>query len=305
MAKKLEPVDSEQVKALGGDCALFDRSNKWWLSLARQASVLFLVLAFLISAIGAAAARESKRGLLRTFGTGEISRHVANLGAFPCFMENAFIQSILIPRDGNNEEFYLPVSNLTHLVGRELTGASKADLFAPQKTFRFSPSKEGEESKSNRGHGDEVIREFVEAGRYVPTASPYWPLFYLVPSLLCWVLGDVLFKGLPASANETMPRHALISVCALGLRLLALTLLFCIPFSASANSFTKNVGIVPVIIPELKFRNVERKVFAADLVIGANDPALDEAPESFNRVRVDSTERHAYRRLRATVACNA
>ena len=45
--------------------------------------------------------------------------------------------------------------------------------------------------------------------------------------------------------------------------------------------------MIPVVILELRFRDVERQVLAANLMIAANDAALDERPEALNRVRVD------------------
>jgi hypothetical protein len=41
-----------------------------------------------------------------------------------------------------------------------------------------------------------------------------------------------------------------------------------------------------MVVAKLKLSHVERQVFAADLVIGADHAALEDAPEAFNRVRV-------------------
>jgi hypothetical protein len=60
--------------------------------------------------------------------------------------------------------------------------------------------------------------------------------------------------------------------------------------SASAYRRSKNVLIKAVIIPELKFRDVQRHVFGADLVEAANDTALEDAPEAFNRIGVDRAD---------------
>lgn len=56
---------------------------------------------------------------------------------------------------------------------------------------------------------------------------------------------------------------------------------------ASAYRFPEDVRVVPIVVPELKFRDVERQVLPADLVVRADDPALKQAPEAFNRVGVD------------------
>ena len=53
--------------------------------------------------------------------------------------------------------------------------------------------------------------------------------------------------------------------------------------SAACYRFPENIGVVTVVVPELKFRDVQRQVFLADLVIAANDPALEDAPKTLNR----------------------
>jgi hypothetical protein len=42
----------------------------------------------------------------------------------------------------------------------------------------------------------------------------------------------------------------------------------------------------PIVVPEFEFRNIERQI----LVIGPNDAALDERPETLNRVGVDRAD---------------
>jgi hypothetical protein len=59
---------------------------------------------------------------------------------------------------------------------------------------------------------------------------------------------------------------------------------------ASLDRFAEDVVIKTVVISELKFCDVQREVFAADLVIGADDAALNQRPEAFNRVRVDRAD---------------
>jgi hypothetical protein len=60
--------------------------------------------------------------------------------------------------------------------------------------------------------------------------------------------------------------------------------------SASLNRRSENVVIETVVIAELKFRDVQRHIFAADLVKRADDTALEDAPEAFNRLSVDSAD---------------
>lgn len=53
---------------------------------------------------------------------------------------------------------------------------------------------------------------------------------------------------------------------------------------------SENVGIGAVIVPELKFRDVERQILAADLVIAAHDTALNQRPKTFDCVGVDCAD---------------
>jgi len=60
--------------------------------------------------------------------------------------------------------------------------------------------------------------------------------------------------------------------------------------SASRNRRSKNVIVEAVVIFELTFRDVEREIFGADFVIAANNRPLEDAPEAFNRVRVNRAD---------------
>jgi len=57
----------------------------------------------------------------------------------------------------------------------------------------------------------------------------------------------------------------------------------------STNRCTEDIGIVPIIIAELELGHVKRQVLRADLVISADDAALEDRPETLNRVGVDCT----------------
>ena len=59
---------------------------------------------------------------------------------------------------------------------------------------------------------------------------------------------------------------------------------------ASANRGPKDVVVLAMIVPQLELRNVKRQVLAADFVESAHDPALEDAPEAFDRVRVDRAD---------------
>jgi hypothetical protein len=52
---------------------------------------------------------------------------------------------------------------------------------------------------------------------------------------------------------------------------------------------SEHVGIEPVIISELKLRDVQRHVFGARFVERADDAALEDRPKALNRVGVNST----------------
>lgn len=60
--------------------------------------------------------------------------------------------------------------------------------------------------------------------------------------------------------------------------------------SASCYHSTKNIGVVSVVIFELTFRNVQRHVFAAHLMIAANNRPLEDRPEAFNRLSVNRAD---------------
>jgi len=60
--------------------------------------------------------------------------------------------------------------------------------------------------------------------------------------------------------------------------------------SAPCYSRPEDVRILAIVIPELKFGNVQWQVFGGNLVVGAHDAAFDEAPEAFNRIRMDGAD---------------
>jgi hypothetical protein len=60
--------------------------------------------------------------------------------------------------------------------------------------------------------------------------------------------------------------------------------------SAPTNRRSENVGVVAVVIPELKLRNVKRQIFCANLVERANHAAFQDRPKTFNRIRVDRAD---------------
>jgi hypothetical protein len=60
--------------------------------------------------------------------------------------------------------------------------------------------------------------------------------------------------------------------------------------SAACCRGSKDIDVLAIVVPELKFRDVQRQIFAADLVIAAGNTALQDAPEVFNRVGVNRAD---------------
>jgi hypothetical protein len=52
----------------------------------------------------------------------------------------------------------------------------------------------------------------------------------------------------------------------------------------------KNIGVFPIVIPELEFGNVQMQIFFADLVVCPDDSTLQDRPKALNRVRVDCAD---------------
>jgi hypothetical protein len=57
--------------------------------------------------------------------------------------------------------------------------------------------------------------------------------------------------------------------------------------STTRDRCPEHIGIIAMVMTELELREVERKVLFADVVVGANDSALEQRPEAFDRVGVD------------------
>ena len=57
--------------------------------------------------------------------------------------------------------------------------------------------------------------------------------------------------------------------------------------SATTYRCSEDVRIIPVVIPKLKFRDVQRQIFAANFVEAAHDAALQERPEAIDRLSMD------------------
>jgi hypothetical protein len=64
---------------------------------------------------------------------------------------------------------------------------------------------------------------------------------------------------------------------------------FCGFFCVSAPRYCglENVVVHPIVVPELEFRDVQRQIFAADLVEAAHDTAFQERPKAIDRLGVN------------------
>jgi len=60
--------------------------------------------------------------------------------------------------------------------------------------------------------------------------------------------------------------------------------------SAACYRRTKNIRVVAVIVSELKLRDVQRHIFAADFVERADDAAFEDRPEALDRVGVNRAD---------------
>ena len=61
------------------------------------------------------------------------------------------------------------------------------------------------------------------------------------------------------------------------------------PRLAPTNRDPKNISVLPIVISELKLRNVQRQILIADFVERADNAALKDRPETFNRVGMNRT----------------
>lgn len=60
--------------------------------------------------------------------------------------------------------------------------------------------------------------------------------------------------------------------------------------SASCYRLLENVFVIAIVISELELCDVKRQIFFAYLVIAADDPAFEQRPKTFNRVRMNCAD---------------
>jgi hypothetical protein len=60
-------------------------------------------------------------------------------------------------------------------------------------------------------------------------------------------------------------------------------------FSASASSYglPEHIGVVPVVVPELELRKIQRQIFPADVVVGSEDSPFKQSPEGIEALSVN------------------
>ncbi len=63
--------------------------------------------------------------------------------------------------------------------------------------------------------------------------------------------------------------------------------------SATCYGCAEDIGVGAVVIAKLKLRNIERHVFAADLVERADHAALKDRPEALDCLSVDRSDNRA------------
>jgi hypothetical protein len=61
-------------------------------------------------------------------------------------------------------------------------------------------------------------------------------------------------------------------------------------FSTSLDRRSEYVRVLPVVIAELEFGDIERHIFSAHLVKCADHAALENRPEAFDGLSVDCTD---------------
>jgi hypothetical protein len=63
----------------------------------------------------------------------------------------------------------------------------------------------------------------------------------------------------------------------------------CASASSPLYRLAENIGFATIVVTELKLREVEREILRADMMVRANDSALEQRPETFNAVGMNLT----------------
>ena len=180
-------------------------------------------------------------------------------------------------------------------VGNPVVGSSNGNVvkmdestFANQKgafqgligSFEGAPLERGDDDQQ-QGKNPERLIEFS----FEPSTKLHGPLFYwggwclIVLGVSGWGVG-FCFNG----------RSSLAFVGWFGGLLLVCAGEHYVHNSHATDRRSENVVVHSVVVAELKFRDVKGEVLGADFVIGADDPALEDRPESLDGIGVDRAD---------------
>ena len=99
------------------------------------------------------------------------------------------------------------------------------------------------------------------------------------------------YKFIDKPDNERQPWLAL-GIGIVGFAAIAQAIFLVLPpvGSTPTDCRSENVGVAPIVVPELKFGNVQRHVLGANFMEAADDTALEDRPEAFNRIGVNRAD---------------
>ena len=114
-----------------------------------------------------------------------------------------------------------------------------------------------------------------------PPSDHSRPFSYFIVGIICIAFG-ICFAwygaGYQRGDKYEKRQYILESLISFGLILISVFLIGqggYLIFLASADRRAEDVGVLPIVVAELKLRDVQRQVFLADLVIAADDAALN------------------------------
>jgi hypothetical protein len=129
-----------------------------------------------------------------------------------------------------------------------------------------------------------------------PSSNYSCPTCYFIGGVILVLIGSV-FAGYGATYGSNKKYQArqyivetLVCFGLIGLSVLIVTQGIYLIYLATTDRRSENVGVETIVIPELKFRDVQRKVLFADLVEGADHAALNQRPKAFDGVCVDCAD---------------
>jgi hypothetical protein len=191
-----------------------------------------------------------------------------------------------IPR---NEKLYLPSWRLASINGRDTSLP-----ILQQRKFEVLDAEVWPKLPlgSFLGIAHKVVRSKIEADCCAKQtereqtqqnlSNSIWITKPVFPPLYKWLFVTGLFFGLVSIVCVAVPHWFWLPSFAIGILLIAISF-----FLAPANRRSENVLIHPIVIAELKLRNIERQILGTDFVERADNTALQNRPEAFNRIRVD------------------